>query len=750
MKRKLVKFSQLASLTLVAFGLLAPPSFAAEYWLCAQSVNKMMPDSTMVPMWGFAMDDNGNLGDGCPAASATVPGPKLTVPSTETTLTIHLRNDLTGPGIEPVSIVIPGQAMPTASPPVFNGNRVRSFVQEAATSGGTQTYSWSNLQAGSYLYESGTHPQVQVQMGLYGAVTKDSAAGMAYSGVPYTQQRDLFYSEVDPALHAAVDDGSYGTTGPTSTLNYQPKYFLLHGYDSVTNLPVDVSIDTGGTIPPTCIDSGIVDHGDPLLLRLYNAGLRELAPMLLGAHFDLVAEGGKKYLFARTQYQTLLMPGSTKDAVFTPAYAGTFPIVERRLNLTDAAESGGGMQTCLQVALAENPPTVNIVNPAQGSTVFGDMVAVQINASDVEDAAGTLTVTWDVDSGASQMATYNGVSGYYEATLDSTMLSDGAHTINASVTDSAANTATATNVVVTVSNQPAVNIVAPADGATISGNAVLVQIDASDAEDDAGGAGSLSVMWDVDGGASQPTTYNGGTGYYEATLDSTALSDGAHTINASLTDSRGNLATDSNNVTVASAGTNTAPVVTITNPLTGATYTDVASIPFTGTASDAEDGDISGSLSWTSNMDGSIGSGGSFSSTLSLGMHTITASVTDSGGLPGSDSIMVNIIPATTDTLFCNRAAYRSGPDRMTIEVESSDNSGALTMTAVMDVAGDGFGGADDVALNAQPFTAQTLSVYRQVTNNFSGTYGVTPMSTSQVRVTSSLGGQCTSFVQAK
>ena len=41
---------------------------------------------------------------------------------------------------------------------------------------------------------------------------------------------------------------------------------------------------------------------------------------------------------------------------------------------------------------------------------------------------------------------------------------------------------------------------------------------------------------------------------------------------------------------------------------------------------------------------GSIGSGGSFSTTtLSLGAHTITASVTDSGSLPGQDQITVTI-----------------------------------------------------------------------------------------------------------
>ena len=36
---------------------------------------------------------------------------------------------------------------------------------------------------GTYLYQSGSHPAVQVQMGLYGGVTSDAAAGEVYSGV---------------------------------------------------------------------------------------------------------------------------------------------------------------------------------------------------------------------------------------------------------------------------------------------------------------------------------------------------------------------------------------------------------------------------------------------------------------------------------------------------------------------------------------------------------------------------------------
>ena len=60
------------------------------------------------------------------------------------------------------------------------------------------------------------------------------------------------------------------------------------------------------------------------------------------------------------------------------------------------------------------------------------------------------------------------------------------------------------------------------------------------------------------------------------------------------------------------------------------------------------------SLSWRSNIDGVIGSGATFStSTLSEGTHTITASVTENGGLPGSEAITVTVV--SSDYIDCNR-----------------------------------------------------------------------------------------------
>jgi len=102
------------------------------------------------------------------------------------------------------------------------------------------------------------------------------------------------------------------------------------------------------------------------------------------------------------------------------------------------------------------------------------------------------------------------------------------------------------------------------------------------------------VMWDVDGGTPEATTYNAGTGYYEATWDTAAAGSGAHTFNASAEDSRGNIEVDSNNITIgansihigdldgsstAGGGPNWTAFVTVTvhgideSPIEGATVT---------------------------------------------------------------------------------------------------------------------------------------------------------------------------------
>ncbi len=104
---------------------------------------------------------------------------------------------------------------------------------------------------------------------------------------------------------------------------------------------------------------------------------------------------------------------------------------------------------------------------------------------------------------------------------------------------------------------------------------------------------------------------------------------------------------------------NTTPSVAITAPSDGSFFPQGTVIGFSGTADDVEDGDLSASLAWTSSLDGPIGSGSSFSQTLSVGQHTLTASATDSGGRVGSDAIVVSIASASgcaADVNFDNNA----------------------------------------------------------------------------------------------
>jgi hypothetical protein len=125
------------------------------------------------------------------------------------------------------------------------------------------------------------------------------------------------------------------------------------------------------------------------------------------------------------------------------------------------------------------------------------------------------------------------------------------------------------------------------------------------------------------------------------------LTKGTHTITATVTDSTGYTTQLGINVTVAAApSTNIAPTVTITAPTNGATVTAGVAITFTGSASDTEDGNLSSRLAWRSNIDGAIGTGATFTRALSAGSHTITAAVTDSGGLATARSIAVSSVAA--------------------------------------------------------------------------------------------------------
>jgi FtsP/CotA-like multicopper oxidase with cupredoxin domain len=244
--------------------------------------------------------------------------------------------------------------------------RVRSFTHETA-SGADGVYSWTNVKPGTFAYQSGTHPAVQVQMGLYGAMTKNSvdvdlvtpAPAQAYAGHAYDNEMTIFYSEIDPVLHNQVANTvtsgagnigpyattlAYGTTGMTSTMEYKPQYFLVNGDDSSTGTPIAGA------------------PGETSLLRFINMGLTSHIPTIHGDDFTIIAEDGYPYQYAKNQYSVHVAANQTRDALFTPTNAGNYPMFDRVLNLTNktapavvTASAGslltspGSMVTVLQV-----------------------------------------------------------------------------------------------------------------------------------------------------------------------------------------------------------------------------------------------------------------------------------------------------------------------------------------------------------------------------------------------------------------
>jgi hypothetical protein len=113
-----------------------------------------------------------------------------------------------------------------------------------------------------------------------------------------------------------------------------------------------------------------------------------------------------------------------------------------------------------------------------------------------------------------------------------------------------------------------------------------------------------------------------------------------------VTNTRGLSASD-----VVTIAINAPPVVTISAPPSGARYNQGEAITFAASASDPEEGDLTPRLIWQSSLDGPIGSGGSFSrSDLSAGMHIITATVTDTHRLSGSNQVNTTINASVMDS----------------------------------------------------------------------------------------------------
>lgn len=179
---------------------------------------------------------------------------------------------------------------------------------------------------------------------------------------------------------------------------------------------------------------------------------------------------------------------------------------------------------------------------------------------------------------------------------------------------------------------PFTTIVSPVNGGTYTDEASISFTGTSlDCEDGPLSGGSLVWTSDVDGQL--------GTG---GSVQKTGLTTGDHVITLTATDSGGNTGVATAAITIVE---NTDPVAYILLPVNNSTYSEGATISFSGTGIDFEENTLTGgALVWTSSIDGQIGTGNTFISTgLSIGAHTVTLTVTDSGGRTDTSKITLNI-----------------------------------------------------------------------------------------------------------
>lgn len=259
---------------------------ATTIHLRATTGHILMPDDNSLFMWGFA-EEGGVFQH---------PSPTLIVREGDA-VTVHLSNELP----EPVSIVFPGQTGVLANgqpvqPQLDAQGNLISLV-DAAPAGGEITYTFVAARPGTYLYESGTQPAKQVQMGLFGALIVRPAIGANYA---YNDVRTIFHPEreyllllheLDPLIHEAVERGR-----EPDLATFGPRYWTINGRcfpdtEAPAGAPWLPSQPYRATVITEPYDE--ITNPLPAMIRLVNAGAHNHPFHTNGLHLRLIGQNGR-------------------------------------------------------------------------------------------------------------------------------------------------------------------------------------------------------------------------------------------------------------------------------------------------------------------------------------------------------------------------------------------------------------------------------------------------------------------------
>jgi FtsP/CotA-like multicopper oxidase with cupredoxin domain len=367
-RRALIALAALACMAGTASG--ATPGIGANtggastFNLVAGQGYSSQPDGVQIYSWGY----------GCPAGSTAtyrpaaftpvgfcptmqLPGPTLIV-NEGTTVTVTLTNNLPK-GAGNTSIVFSGIPTIAAGGP-------QGLLAMEATPGGSVTYTLNTTgKAGTHSYYSGTQPDLQIEMGMYGAIvvvptavqTGCVALGARLGGgeeyrlaanaydhpaTCYDREYLFQFGEIDSRIHAAAEaqvkaiatcTGTNAKTGqpcPTQlfvpTEPYHPSYYVING----RSMPDDMDADYAPNYPAQPYNGNPHMHPlDQVLLRTIGQGRWEHPFHEHANHVRILARDGNLILAQNTvgtetlprlaglmMFTTDTFPGQSFDGIF--------------------------------------------------------------------------------------------------------------------------------------------------------------------------------------------------------------------------------------------------------------------------------------------------------------------------------------------------------------------------------------------------------------------------------------------------
>lgn len=273
--------------------------------LSARADHLSTPDGGSILFWSYAETVK---------STGQYPGPTLIVTEGDV-VTVKLLNELS----VPVSIVFPGQGLVTTAPSGINPGLL---TEEVPPGGGPVAYTFTATHPGTYMYHSGTRMELELEMGLVGALIVRPLMGepFAYNHADTVFDREFLFllTDMDPVIHQQVELGHMDLVDFTERF---PSYWFINGRAAPDTIR-SVNDALLPKQPYNCLPT--MHPGDQMLLRLIGAG-SDLHPFHHHAnHSSIIARNGRMLSsapgagpdMANDEFTIQVIPGQTVDSIF--------------------------------------------------------------------------------------------------------------------------------------------------------------------------------------------------------------------------------------------------------------------------------------------------------------------------------------------------------------------------------------------------------------------------------------------------